>query len=375
MMRFIKKVWYKFVVFSMSLVYFFMKLLPTQNKVSFHSRLVEEEPLDFQLVREEIERRDSECKTILLAKRLPDNLLGKMGYVFYLLKRMYHIATSRACVIDSYIIPISILNHKRDLIVIQIPHGMGAIKKVGYQVLDKAERSSEVVAEEMKMHRNYDYVIANGPEAGQWYVEGYRIDPKTISLAGMPRIDYLRNTKGIINPKLKEMCPTLDSKKTIVYIPTFRKGEGVKTEDLINAIDYDKYNLIITCHPNNRIVSDNPNVIISTDEDVLYHEWIKVCDYFVTDYSSVVFEAMLLNKPIFLYVYDFDEYKKKRGLNLDWFKEIPQYTSRDAKEVIKMIEKDNYNLSDLDSIKDRYLSARDNQCTKEIVDLIYKKKS
>ncbi|MDD3474451.1 MAG: CDP-glycerol glycerophosphotransferase family protein [Candidatus Dojkabacteria bacterium] len=350
-----------------------MKLLPTQNKVSFHSRLVEnEEPLDFRLVREEIERRDPNCKTVLLAKRIPKSLIGKIGYVFYLLKRMYHIATSRACVIDSYIIPISILNHKKDLIVIQIPHGMGAIKKVGYQVLDKEEGSSEVVAEEMKMHRNYDYVIANGPEAGQWYVEGYRIDPKTINLAGMPRIDYLRDSKDKIDPKVKEMCPTLDSKKTIVYIPTFRIGKGVETEDLINAVDYDKYNLIITCHPNNRIVSDNPNVIISTDEDVLYHEWIKVCDYFITDYSSVVFEAILLDKPVFLYVYDFDEYKEKRGLNLDWFKEIPQYTSRDPKEIIKMIEKDKYNLSDLDSIKDRYLSARDNQCTKEIVDLIYK---
>ena len=248
---------------------------------------------------------------------------------------------------------------------------MGAIKKVGYQVLDKVEGSSEVVAEEMKMHRNYDYVIANGPEAGKWYVEGYRVDPETINLAGMPRIDYLRDTKDKIDPKLEQMCPTLKEKKTIVYIPTFRKDGNVKTEDLINAVDYNKYNLIITCHPNNRIVSDNPNVIISTDEDVLYHEWIKVCDYFITDYSSVVFEAILLDKPVFLYVYDFDEYKKKRGLNLDWFKEIPQYTSKDAESVIKLIEKNSYNLSDLDSIKDRYLSARNNQCTKEIVDLIY----
>ena len=296
MMQFIKKIWYKFVVFSMSFVYFFIKLLPTQDKVSFHSRLVEkEEPLDFKLVREEIEKRDPACKTVLLAKRMPKELLGKVGYVFYLIKRMYHIATSRACVIDSYIIPISVLNHKKDLIVIQIPHGMGAIKKVGYQVLDKVEGSSEVVAEEMKMHRNYDYVIANGPEAGKWYVEGYRVDPETINLAGMPRIDYLRDTKDKIDPKLEQMCPTLKEKKTIVYIPTFRKDGNVKTEDLINAVDYNKYNLIITCHPNNRIVSDNPNVIISTDEDVLYHEWIKVCDYFITDYSSVVFEAILLS--------------------------------------------------------------------------------
>jgi CDP-ribitol ribitolphosphotransferase len=286
---------------------------------------------------------------------------------------MYHIATSKACVIDSYIIPISVLKHKKDLIVIQIPHGMGAIKKVGYQVVNKGEGDDQEVAEAMQMHKNYDYVIANGPEAGKWYVEGYKINPETINLAGMPRIDYLKNTKDIIDPKVKKMCPTLDEKKTIVYIPTFRKGKNVKTEELINEIDYDKYNLIITCHPNNIITSENPNVVISTDEDVLYEEWIKVCDFFITDYSSVVFEAILLDKPIYLYVYDFDEYKKSRGLNLDWFNEIPEYTSKNAKELLKIIDKDNYDLSKLDDIKDRYLSARDNNCTKEIVDLIYPK--
>jgi CDP-ribitol ribitolphosphotransferase len=372
MIKTIKKIWYKFVVLSMNIVYFFLKLLPTQNKVSFHSRLVEDEPLDFKLVREEIERRDPKCKTVLLSKRLDRSLIGEILYIPYLVKRMYHIATSKACVIDSYIIPISVLDHKKDLIVIQIPHGMGCIKKVGYQVVNKDEGDDQEVAEEMQMHKNYDYVIANGPEAGKWYVEGYRIDPKTINLAGMPRIDYLRDTKDQIDPKVKEMCPTLNKKKTIVYIPTFRRGKSVQTEELINAVDYDKYNLIITCHPNNKITSKNPNVIISTNEDVLYHEWIKVADYFITDYSAVVFEALLLNKKIFLYVYDFDEYEKERGFNLNWFKELPEYTSKNPQDIINMIEEDNYDISKLDSIKDRYLSARNNQCTKEIVDLMYK---
>lgn len=371
MSKSIKKIWYRFVVFSMNFIYFFLKLLPTQNKISYHSRLVEEEPLDFKLVREEIERRDPDCKAVLLCKRIPKSYLGKVGYALYLLKRMYHIATSKACVIDSYIIPISVLKHKEDLVVVQIPHGLGNIKNLGYQALGHKEGSDEITAEEMKMHRNYDYVIANGPEAGELYVKGYRIDPSTVKLTGMPRLDYLRDTKDDIDPKVKEMCPTLDEKETIVFIPTFRKGKDVKTDDLIEAVDFDKYNLIITCHPNNKITSDNPNVIISTNEDVLYHEWIKVADYFITDFSSVVFEALLLDKRVYFYAYDYEEFKKDRGLNLDWFEEVPKYTSEDAKEIVKMIEKREYDHSKLDSLKSRYLSARDNECTKEIVDLIY----
>jgi CDP-ribitol ribitolphosphotransferase len=372
MTKTIKKIWYRFVVFSMNFVYFFLKLFPTQNKISYHSRLVEEEPLDFKLVREEVKRRDPNCEAVLLCKRIPKNTLGKIGYALYLLKRMYHIATSKACVIDSYIIPISVLNHKKDLIVVQIPHGLGNIKNLGYQALGHKEGSDEITAQEMKMHKNYDYVIANGPEAGELYVKGYNIDPSTVKLTGMPRLDYLRDTKDDINPKVREMCPTLDEKENIVFIPTFRKGKDVKTDDLIDAINFDKYNLIITCHPNNRITSDNPNVIISTNEDVLYHEWIKAADYFITDFSSVVFEALLLDKQVYFYAYDYEEFKKDRGLNLDWFEEVPKYTSEDAEEIVEMIEEGEYDHSKLDSLKSRYLSARDNECTKEIVDLIYR---
>ena len=43
---------------------------------------------------------------------------------------MYHLATSRACIVDTYIIPVSILKHRDELIIIQIWHALGAIKSL-----------------------------------------------------------------------------------------------------------------------------------------------------------------------------------------------------------------------------------------------------
>lgn len=54
------------------------------------------------------------------------------------------------------------LNHKSSLTVIQIWHALGKIKQSGYQTVGKAGGRGRLVADELCMHRNYDYIIAGG---------------------------------------------------------------------------------------------------------------------------------------------------------------------------------------------------------------------
>ena len=56
---------------------------------------------------------------------------------------MYYLATSKVCLIDTYIIPVSILNHKKELTIIQLCHGIGNIKKFGYQTLKNESGKNE----------------------------------------------------------------------------------------------------------------------------------------------------------------------------------------------------------------------------------------
>ena len=42
------------------------------------------------------------------------------------------------------------------------------------------------------------------------------------------------------------------------------------------------------------------------------YELIKVCDYFITDYSSTMFEAAIVKKRVLIYANDIDEYKHER---------------------------------------------------------------
>ena len=149
--------------FVLKFIYFFLKLFPTNNKkVTFISRQGNEINIDFKMIADELIKRDKNIKTVFICKRMESSLLSKLSFALITLKQMYHIATSKIVILDSYCIPISILNHKKSLYVLQIWHSIGKIKKSGYQTLDTPSGRSSKIAKAMNMHKNYDAIIAGG---------------------------------------------------------------------------------------------------------------------------------------------------------------------------------------------------------------------
>ena len=127
---------------NLKVVYFFLKFLPTKkNKVLFISRQSNKPSIDFLILEKEL--RKLKFKTILITKKIEKGFVNYIKYYFNLYKQMYHLATSKVCIIDSYCIPVCILNHKKSLIVIQIWHAMAAIKQFGYQTLTKSDGRNE----------------------------------------------------------------------------------------------------------------------------------------------------------------------------------------------------------------------------------------
>ncbi|MFR3386223.1 MAG: CDP-glycerol glycerophosphotransferase family protein [Lachnospiraceae bacterium] len=70
-------------------------------------------------------------------------------------------ATSKVVILDGYCILASVLNHKKDLRIVQMWHAMGALKKFGYAALGNEEGKNPEISKILQMHRNYDYVICS----------------------------------------------------------------------------------------------------------------------------------------------------------------------------------------------------------------------
>lgn len=356
---------------GMRFIYFFIKLFTKQktNKITMLSRQSNNINIDFRLLKEELEQNDK-VEIKILCKMIPDSLMGKIKYCFYTLKNMYHIATSKVCIIDGYNIPISSLKHKEGLEVVQVWHAMGAIKKFGYQVLDKGEGSNSKVAEIMNMHANYTCVTCTSKATRIIYSEAFNTDLDKIQVLGMPRIDYLLGRNDEINYKGYELIkeyPKLNGKINILYVPTFRKNTKINLDNLINNIDENKYNFIVRLHPLDKTEVDEKYKI---DSKYSTMDLLKIADYVITDYSAIAFEALVLDKPIYFYLYDIDKYNELRGLNIDLFKEMKNSTKTDFKDIMSSIENNEYDYDELKQFKNRYVETSDNKNTERIVNYI-----
>lgn len=352
----------------MRMIYFFIKLFTRQkNKVSFLSRQSDTMSIDFKLL-EEFFNKETNLQTEILCKKIPDSLVGKISYCFFIVKCMYHIATSKVCIIDGYNIPVSSLKHKKGLEIIQIWHAMGAIKKFGYQILGMVEGDNKKTAQIMKMHAGYTCITCTSEATRKIYSEAFNTDIEKIKVLGMPRIDYLLEKSEEINKnieKILENNPKLKEKKNILYVPTFRKGQEINFQNIINALDETKYNLILQLHPLDRTNVDEKYKIQAKTLDL-----IKLADYVITDYSAVAFEAAILDKPLFFYLYDIGNYENTRGLNIDLQQEMKSSTKTKIEDIISIIENDTYNYEELKKFKEKYVETIDQNNTKRIVEYV-----
>lgn len=347
-------------------IYLFIKLFPTKNnRIVMISRQANSITLDFRLIKEKILKDNPNMEVIVLTKRLDNIKRYFISYGMFTLKQMYFIATSRVCVIDSYCVPVSILKHKKNLSVLQIWHSLGAIKEFGYQTLGKASGREINLSISMNMHKNYNAIISGSEAMTVHFAKAFNYDESYFLNYGLPRIDYLLNEKKMLKKKIYKIYPSLKKKPIVMYAPTFRTDKSNSLSKLIKDFNFDKYNLILKSHPNQKIDVSLDKVYKCLEFSAL--DLISVCDYVITDYSAIAIEASVLDVKLFYYVYDYEKYKQDNGLNIDLFEDMPGCVFKNSSDLINALEKLPYNKKALMDYKKKYLPKELGRSTELIV--------
>lgn len=357
-------------------VYGLIKLLPTKKKITMISRQSNEPSIEFRMIRREILSRETGTEVVFLCRTLDGGVdsafSDKIKYGFHMLVQMFHIATSKVVILDSYCIAVSILKHKKSLKVIQMWHSMGTMKKFGYTSLDTEEGSKSELAYAMKMHHNYDFVFASSEAYKDHLAAGFQCDIKKIITMPLPRLDLLNSEKYAqkVKRKIYDKYPQLQEKPVILYCPTFRKSEEKfqkALEALVSAIDSEKYHLVVKLHPLSKIQA-GPQVIQA--EEFSSFDMIFVADYMISDYSCIAYEAAVRRIPLYFYNFDMELYTDGRGLAVDYYGELPGKISKEAKEIAEEIASERYNMERLAAFAEKYVVPT-RHATKNIVDFIF----
>ncbi len=174
---------------------------------------------------------------------------------------------------------------------------------------------------------------------------------------GFFRNDILFNDEKFYSDK--KFCK--NGKKNILICPTWRDyGDCQLIKEMVQLITEisskysDKYNLLLRMHNKSEFseVLKNDCCFNVSNSKYETQKLLKVTDILITDYSSIFFDFALLERPIFLFQFDEELYKKERGLVIkDIQKEYGLSIFRNCLELTNSLDNFDYDEECLKTIK------------------------
>ena len=352
-------------VFSIRVLYAFMKLRKTENKIVWLSRQSNEKSEDMKMLSDEISKISPETKQVFRLCRLKDESGLSVSYIFFILRDMWEIASAKIAITDTYSIPVSCLNHKESLKVFQIWHALGAVKKFGLQSAGKAQGRDLGVAKAMSMHKNYDFVISPSEKTAEFYCEAFGCNKDRIVIASLPRVDVILDGESRYDGFI-DLNPQYQDKKIIAYLPTFRDNDSLYIKKLFEVFkNNEEYALIVSPHP----ATKSSNEYAFNGEFSTY-DLAKLSDGIISDYSATAIECSLLNKPLWFYVPDYEQYKEEKGLNIEIKNEFSKACFEKENELLSAVQKGFYDFDNLKRFSDKYIQNKGTDNTRKLAGII-----
>ncbi len=101
-------------------------------------------------------------------------------------------------------------------------------------------------------------------------------------------------------------------------------------------------------HPNQALAGGNRDSDYP-QEDIF--DLLQMCDYFITDYSSLALEAAAMDKPTLFYLPDDERYRSENGVNIDLFFRPCHCTFTAQEDLFRMIDSGAYPMEALQAYK------------------------
>lgn len=324
---------------ALTLVSLAMRVLPRRHKVTLLTRQSSNAPSDFLLLRDAIVRADPTVKVQMIARMVPPGIIRKFGYALHLLVEMYHASTSRVLVVDGYSIIASATPRSDGLVVVQLWHALGSLKKFGLSIVGERGGRDPRLAAAMRMHAGYDIVIASAERCRVPFAEAFGVDVSKVVVAPLPRVDRLRDPahKAKVRKRFEYLYPDLVGKKVALFAPTFRtegRMAAVDPLELTRAMADAGFTMVTKLHPLVPVPTESG---LRTAPGISTQDMLLVSDIFITDYSSAVFEAAVAEVPSYLIAPDLDEYAQRRDFYIAYPDDLGLPMASSLDELVEMV--------------------------------------
>lgn len=274
-----------------------------------------------------------ECEKIIYAHKPPHYKPAKV-------EAYYKILTSKVIVTDDYCRYMRALKLRPGQKLLQIWHGCGFFKCFALDAVNENEKDYERAA-----HSQYTAAAVTSEKSADVFAKAFGIDRSKCIVTGIPRNDELINNSGKLKDDFFNDYPGFRNKRIYLYCPTFRErgGERVKFDPGINwkklsaSLEDDEI-FVISRHPlADYKLTDRDYGNIKDLTDVPTLNLVSASSVFITDYSSSVHDAVLLNKPVVFYCPDYESYE--RNLYIDFPGDLPGELAVSDSDLLEKIRR------------------------------------
>lgn len=186
-------------------------------------------------------------------------------------------------------------------------------------------------------------------------------------------LDFLFCDRFILKIILKNK-----DKKIVLYTPTHREDNSklfLNFDSLHEKLKDLNILFIIKLHPfalefYSKIEEKKYTNIFFHNAYGDIYPLLKYVDILVSDYSSIVYDFLLLNKPIIFYIYDFNEYIRNVSLLFEFDDYSPGIKVYSQEELIKSFVLEDTYQEKRENIRDNFFDNKKQLASKKILDII-----
>jgi CDP-ribitol ribitolphosphotransferase len=279
--------------------------------------------------------------------------------------------------------------------VVQLWHGCGAFKT--FSCTEQGPLPNRIGGhghELYRLHPTYSRVYVSGRAAIEPYARSLQMttaaEKARIKPLGVSRSDVFYDDDFVTAARAKvrahiNACAgeAAQDKRIILYAPTYRDRfehpqlPPMPSFDELAAHLGEEYVCAVKQHPSvakQFKLDKGLTTFMVPAGELSIDELICGADVLVTDYSSVVFEWSLFDKPLVFFAPDLEQYERERGL----FYTLEEFDAGDITSDTSTLVQTLHRCSALDSskqaverirhFKERFMSGCDGKATKRIVE-------
>ena len=339
---------------SSTLVYFFCKLLPLQDKIVASTFWGRKYGDNTQFILEELHRLNPGVKIVWIRNfKYKYDVPGYMKVVSHFAhwRVAFEYATAKAW-LDTHRFPGNARKRKGQL-VIETWHGGLGIKKLDLDV-PKFRAMKRVVQEINRTSALADLFVSNSTHLTRIYRSAFNFQGK-IWKAGYPKNDALFLERAPFQKKIRDTYGIPQDTKILLYAPTFRdnfKEAGFdrtpfdirfdKLQDALQERFGSEWKILVRWHPvmansMKDIAQVYDNSVIDATRYPDMQELIMATDAMLSDYSSCIFDAAMLKMPCFMFATDFEDYKQDRGVYYE-LEDLPFPCGKNNDELLEHVK-------------------------------------